>query len=425
MPNFTPPYPSQSDWMASTPAGRRVAIITRTRDRNLLLGRALSSVLGQSHADWHLYLVNDGGDAQAVEATLAPHRAAFADRLTVIHNPVSLGIEGASNRALAQAEGDFLVIHDDDDSWHPDFLKETVGFLTREENRRYAGVVTQLVWVSERLDPDGVVEIHRELWSEWRPHVDGALLLTDNTIVPISFVVRMAVVRQIGTYNDQMPVQGDWDFNLRVFAAGDIGTIEQPLAYYHVRRGTTGSYGNTIDAGLALHLRYGVLYRNALLRAHINADPEAAGSLMALLRVIGNNHGVVMRALASSETTLAGELSGQKATLLQHLGDGQAAVTGALADTRSAMIREIGHARAVLAEGQGALADSHTTLADSHAALARALADHQAALLPRLEAIASAQAGLAARLDTIETRLAGLGLRGWWRKWWGRLRAGE
>ncbi|MBS7542198.1 glycosyltransferase [Ancylobacter oerskovii] len=410
MPSFTPPYPSQSDWMSAAPGGGRVAIITRTRNRNLLLGRALASVLGQSHADWHLYLVNDGGDAGAVEATLAPHRAAFADRVTVIHNPVSLGMEAASNRALAAAQaqdgaaGDFLVVHDDDDAWHPDFLKETVGFLRREENRGYAAVLTRMTRVYERLEPDRVVELSREPWHDWQPNLDGIQLLSRNVFCPIAFLIRMSVVRQIGLYNPHLPVIGDWDYNLRVFAAGDIGTLDQPLAYYHLRPEATGSYGNSVEAGRALHARYNVLYRNALLRTHLNADPGAGGSIMTLLHVIADYREMVRQRLDAIEAPLLARL--------QEIAEAQAALAGAVASGEPVIagLRELAQAQSASAARLDALV-----------ALTERLADGQTRLAQAQERQEQAQARLAQRLDEVQGRLGKLGFRAWWKRRWRRL----
>jgi len=39
-----------------------VAIIMRTKNRPILLARALKSVLEQEYQNWHLYLINDGGE---------------------------------------------------------------------------------------------------------------------------------------------------------------------------------------------------------------------------------------------------------------------------------------------------------------------------------------------------------------------------
>ena len=50
----------------SSPA---ISIITRTKNRALLLERTIMSVLAQTHEDWIHVIVNDGGDPVAVDAT--------------------------------------------------------------------------------------------------------------------------------------------------------------------------------------------------------------------------------------------------------------------------------------------------------------------------------------------------------------------
>ena len=45
----------------------KVAIITRTKNRCLLLRRAIESVLAQSFADWTHVIVNDGGNRYEVD----------------------------------------------------------------------------------------------------------------------------------------------------------------------------------------------------------------------------------------------------------------------------------------------------------------------------------------------------------------------
>ncbi|MGR9051111.1 MAG: glycosyltransferase family 2 protein [Gammaproteobacteria bacterium] len=99
-----------------------VAIITRTKNRNILLRRAIESVLGQHFRNWLMVIVNDGGDAEAVDRLVAEYESQFRGRSKVIHNPNSLGMEAASNVGIKNSDSRYLVIHDDDDSWHPAFL---------------------------------------------------------------------------------------------------------------------------------------------------------------------------------------------------------------------------------------------------------------------------------------------------------------
>jgi len=90
-------------------------------------------------------------------------------------------------------------------------------------------------------------------------------------------------VSSVGEFNHQLPVLGDWDFNIRVLMFGDIGTIPERLAYYHVRRSEEESiYVNSVVAEVGSHHKYNVLYRNSNLRSALNTNPEMLGVVQAL-----------------------------------------------------------------------------------------------------------------------------------------------
>lgn len=93
---------------STTTTHATVAVVMRTKNRLLLLHRALSSVLFQTHTAWHLYLVNDGGNQPELERTLALYRPLFGNRLSVLHHSTSQGMEAASNAALAHVTEAFL-----------------------------------------------------------------------------------------------------------------------------------------------------------------------------------------------------------------------------------------------------------------------------------------------------------------------------
>lgn len=281
MPSF---FPNSMKDIQITPDAERVAIVMRTYNRPVLLVRAFASVLQQTYQNWHLYLVNDGGDKVMLENLLADYRSAFGERLTVIHHETNHGMEAASNSALKQAEGDFVIIHDDDDTWHPAFLQKTTEFLNMPENHCYAGVITNCEMVFEQLEENRIIEKNREKWDFFQKNLSFSDLLFANNAPPISFLIRKSVVDAVGYFNSDLPVLGDWDYILRVMQIGDIGTIDEIIAYYHHRIKTNHNdiYSNTTIAGVERHKKYNVLYTNALIRTFLKSDPGAIG----LLRLI-------------------------------------------------------------------------------------------------------------------------------------------
>lgn len=278
-------FPNSRSLTPENHQGKKVSVITRTKNRPILLVRAIYSVLAQTHQNWELIIVNDGGSREEVEALIMRFSTALAGRLHLIHHEQSKGMEAASNAGLKVASGDFVAIHDDDDAWHPEFLEKSVHYLNQSEHQNYAAVTSTCVAIFEKIEKDTVTETRRENWSFWKDQIDYKDLLQNNLFPPICLLFRKSVVDYLSGFNEKMPVLGDWDFMLRVIQVGDIGTINAPLAYYYHREPTSISddYGNSILAGRSIHEEYNVKYRNSLLRAFEESHPNAIGGLIALI----------------------------------------------------------------------------------------------------------------------------------------------
>lgn len=262
-----------------------VAVVTRTKNRPLLLGRALQSVASQYCKSVHWVLVNDGGTREPVEAIVERARKGGLDT-TVIHHTTSRGMEAASNAGIRASDSEFLVIHDDDDSWDPAFLDTCIAFLSTEQH--YGGVVTQSLKIEEELGTDGIREIAR---SPFNPGLQSVYLVDMahvNLFPPISFLFRRALLDRVGLYDETLPVLGDWDFNLRFLTHFDIGVVPKMLANYHHRITLTApvdEYGNTLYAGRSRHIEFDALIRNRMLRRDLDGGQFGLGVLMSLGRL--------------------------------------------------------------------------------------------------------------------------------------------
>lgn len=308
-PDVRPPpvlyRPERHDANDPLPEGAElVSIVIRTKDRQILLPRAFDSVLAQRFTDWRIYLVNDGGDPAPVERLLRAYANRLDGRLTLLDGAETRGMEAASNTALAVARGEFFVIHDDDDTWHEAFLERTVRFLTDPANAGYIGVVTNGNLVTERMVGDAVTVLNREPWPFHRPHVDFRRVMARNHLPPIAVLYRRSIVSRIGAFNVALPVLGDWEFALRALTLGDIGTIDDLLANYHIRQdGADTAYGNTTVEAAASHERYNVLLRNSAIREALRHEPALIGAIQPILHALEEQAAAV---------TLLGEQFGQR-----------------------------------------------------------------------------------------------------------------
>ena len=228
-----------------------VAVITRTANRPAFLERAMQSVLAQSLPDWVHVVVNDGGDPAPVDLLASAYRQAYRGRLIVIHHPASRGMQAASNAGLHASSSSFVTIHDDDDSWHPDFLTATTRFLLElgpDDNCQ--GVVTQTLQILEEVSPSGdFIELERRPYHPFA-FVNLEEMSRRNLYAPIAFLYRRKVHEEVGDFRQEFDVLGDHDFNLRFLLRYDIGVLKERLAHYHWRH---GSHGNTVTRARNTH----------------------------------------------------------------------------------------------------------------------------------------------------------------------------
>jgi len=229
-----------------------VSIITRTRDRPLLLQRAAASVLGQVNAPtWEWIIVNDAGDPAPVEALRQDIREKHGPGKApqVIPLETSKGMEHASNAGLKATKGAFITIHDDDDSWHPAFLNRMHGWLSHPEHAAYAGVVCQSVRVVEERKEHTIEQLDEHPFNPELTSLTFWDVLKENRFPPISFCFRSCILEEVGMFNEALPVLGDWEFNLRVLAKRPLAVIPEPLANYHHRQEAGDSrYANSISS---------------------------------------------------------------------------------------------------------------------------------------------------------------------------------
>jgi len=266
-------------------SGAAVDIVMRTRDRPLLLGRALDSVLSQDFPAWRLVVVNDGGDPGPVEALLA-RRPRLADRVRVLHADASEGMEAASNRGLAAGAARYVVVHDDDDSWTPGFLSACVAAMERADPLT-GGVVTQSTRVSERIEGERVVELSRRPFNPSLRRIGLARMLGSNQFPPISFLYRRAALDRVGFYREDLPVLGDWEFNIRFLRRFEIAVIPEPLANYHFRAGAApGAYLASTNQPGDPHLVWMTRLRNEWLREDLDAGRFGIGTMASLAGLI-------------------------------------------------------------------------------------------------------------------------------------------
>ena len=139
-------------------SNKKVAVITRTKNRPLLLPRAAESVLNQEYNNLVWVVVNNGGARGYVEQCVQDFRSRSDNEAIVIHTDSSVSMEAAINHGIVACDSDYIIIHDDDDSWESGFFSSCLQFLQRHNN--YKGVITLTMAVEEKIEEERVTRLN-------------------------------------------------------------------------------------------------------------------------------------------------------------------------------------------------------------------------------------------------------------------------
>ena len=255
----------------------RVTVVTRTRNRPLMLRRAVQSVGAQSFQDLELVIVNDAGSTEPVESSLASAPQWLKGRTRVVTNETSHGREAALEDGLAASSCEFFAIHDDDDSWEPGFLAACVAHL--DEHPEHGAVAARCDLIDEIVTEEGLTERCRGPLAQDKESWTLIDTMVANYVPPISQLIRREVADRIGHWDGTLLTQADWDFNLRLLATSPVGFIDgEPLAHWHHRDSTDGTMGNSVVVDAVHHRTDNLAIRDRYARLSLEGTEAAAAA---------------------------------------------------------------------------------------------------------------------------------------------------
>jgi glycosyltransferase involved in cell wall biosynthesis len=190
------------------------------------VAEALRSALAQTHADLEVIVVDDGSKDET--AAIVREFARSDSRVHLVQQ-ANRGLAGARNTALRAATGDFLALLDSDDVWEPEFLASQLAILAA---RPEVDIVTGNGWY---LNGSKHGQLARP-FPDPRPDPTLASILADEWSVFIMTVFRRRVYTTVGTFDEDMRSNEDYDFWLRAAIAGCVfARNDRPLGHYRVR----------------------------------------------------------------------------------------------------------------------------------------------------------------------------------------------
>lgn len=255
-----------------------MAIITRTKNRNTLLERAIKSVQSQTNHNYVHVILNDGGNKDELESLLTKYPD--SNRI-VLHNNASAGLTKALNQAIRAIDSDYISILDDDDSWPANRLEVVLGFF--DKNPHTAAAVVKMDIVIEDVKDGSIIKHDQYLHPD---SGDGEISLFKqcmrNYISNGIVTYKRSVYEELNGYDETLATAEDWDFGLRLLLKYDVEYIQsdQPLFFYHQRPQAVDNNGNSVHAGVREQEVIINKLRNKYLRNDLNSNKLGVGYIM-------------------------------------------------------------------------------------------------------------------------------------------------
>lgn len=214
-----------------------VAVVVPTRDRPVLLRRALAAIRDQDYPGrLYVVVVYDGAEPD-------PHLASEGDPpVVVMRNWRTAGLAGARNTGILAAEAELVAFADDDDVWAPAKLRSQVAALA-------AAPGSDLATCAIEVEYEGRVTVRRA----GRDRV-GLAELTRSRMAMLhssTVLVRRGALldpTRIGLVAEDAPGghNEDWDLLLRAARRAPIVHVDEPLV--RVLWGATSHYARDYAA---------------------------------------------------------------------------------------------------------------------------------------------------------------------------------
>lgn len=229
-----------------------ISTVIPTRNRPLIVERAVKSALEQTFQQIEVIVIVDGPDAST--------RAVLAEiddpRLRVIELPTRGGAAAARNAGVSAALGEWIAFLDDDDEWLPQKLERQIEVATRSQY--------QLPIIASRLtarSPKGDYIRPTRFLSLSEPISEYLLarnsLFQGEGLIQTSVLLTKKQLLQQVPFRTDLQRHQDWDWLLRVSNVADVGIefVSEPLAIWYVdeKRKTISGTSNWRNSLAWLH----------------------------------------------------------------------------------------------------------------------------------------------------------------------------
>jgi glycosyltransferase involved in cell wall biosynthesis len=182
------------------------------------VGEALEAVGKQTHPNWEIIAVDDGGPEDGTRRQIESFAAKFPQhRIEFIRHQQNAGVSAARNTAISASKGALLAFLDPDDIWRANHLELHLKARAGSETPVVSASAVKVFMDSDRSLDCG-------LWATtpWEASFFPSSLAMRNSINPSAVVAPRELIDSVGGFDLSPELQHveDWDLWLRLTARG-------------------------------------------------------------------------------------------------------------------------------------------------------------------------------------------------------------
>ncbi len=245
------------------PVNTKVSAIIPVFNRAETLIRALDSVAAQTRPPDEVIVVDDGS-TDGVEEIIARHYPGVR-----VIRQANAGVSSARNRGIAAASGEWIALLDSDDEWRPEKLERQTQALA--EKPGYHLCHTNEIWIR-----------NGRRVNEGRRHKKSGgnifhKCLPLCVISPSSVVIRRELLRELGGFDESLPVCEDYDLWLRICARHPVLFVAEALTVKY------GGHEDQLSRRYSGMDRFRILAIDKVLEEGVLGDADRAAAVETLL----------------------------------------------------------------------------------------------------------------------------------------------
>lgn len=226
-----------------------ISVVIPCYNRKDKLPDCLESVLGQSHRELEVLVVDDAS-TDGTEALFADIRD---PRVTYLRYSENRGACYARNYGARRAHGKYLAFQDSDDIWHPDKLeKQLAHLLATGADMTFCGM--------NRISADGsrfYYPVHG-----YDAHQSLEQFLAENRAGTQTMLMHRYVWETL-EFDESFRRYQDWDFSIRAAAAYRLAYLPQALVDSEVGSDSISFAVKSYPALVHLYTKHAALYARA------------------------------------------------------------------------------------------------------------------------------------------------------------------